>query len=116
MHDVQVNLIDAESAQALLGLGERVPARGVELRGEKNLLAGNAALAQSTPNALLVAVSLRRIDVAVPKLQCPADGVLALGTIGDLPDAEAERGDRCAIAQYPPAFVTAVCGVSRAAS
>ena len=51
------------------------------------------------PDALLVAVGLGGVDVAVAELERPADGVLALGAVGDLPDAESERRHLVAVGE-----------------
>ena len=81
----------------LLGLGDRIAARGTELRRYEHLVARDPALAQSLPDAFLVAVCLGRVDVSIPELERPADGVHALGAVRDLPHAEAEQRDRVAV-------------------
>jgi hypothetical protein len=56
--DVQVDPVDAEPAQAALGLGGRIPsAPRVELGRDEDVLARDAALAQGLADALLVAVA-----------------------------------------------------------
>ena len=60
---------------------------------------GDAAVAKRLADALLVAVGLGGVDVAVAELQRPADGVLALGPVGHLPDAEPERRHLVAIGE-----------------
>jgi hypothetical protein len=97
--DVEVDAIDAEPPEAALDLGDRILAAGIELRGEEDLLAGQAAPAQRLPDALLVAVRLRRVDVAIAELERPPHRVDALGPVGHLPDAQAEQGDLVAPAQ-----------------
>src|SRR4029077_13997114 len=86
--DVEVDVVDPESLQAALGLGDRVLSSGKELGGDEDLLARDAALAQPLSDALLVAVRLCRVDVSVAELERPADGIDTLAAVLDLPDAE----------------------------
>jgi hypothetical protein len=100
VHQVQVDLVDAEPAQALLGLGDRiaVPAR-IELGGDEYLVAGHAAVPQRPPDAFLVAVCLGGVDMPVAELERPADRVHARLAVRYLPDAEAEDGDLAPVGQ-----------------
>src|SRR4029453_1214795 len=66
--DVEGDLLDAPALQAAVRLGPRVVARGIELGGDEYALARHAAVAQSAPDALLVAVRLRSVDMAVAAL------------------------------------------------
>ena len=92
VHQVQVHLVDAELAQALLGLGDRVLAARVELGGDEHLVARHAAVPQRLADAGLVAVGLRGVDVPVTELKRHAHGVRAGRPVGNLPDAEPEHG------------------------
>src|SRR6185437_4018914 len=58
VHEVQVHLVDSQAAQALPGLGDRVAAPRIELRGDEHVLARHAAFAQRPADAFLVAVRL----------------------------------------------------------
>ena len=91
VHQVQVHLVDAELPQALLRLGDRVLAPGVELGGDEHLVAGHAAVPQGLADACLVAVGLGGVDVPVAELKRPAHRVLARRPVGHLPDAEPEH-------------------------
>ena len=101
MDDVEVDLVDAEPSQAALDLRRRVAARRVELGGDEHLLAGDTAVAKRTPDAPLVAVGLRGVDVPVSGFERPADRPLALGAIGDLPYAQPEQRDGVAVGKRP---------------
>jgi hypothetical protein len=98
--DVQVDVVDTEPLQAALGLRDRVVPRGRELGGDEHLLAWDTALAQPLPHAFLVAVRLRRVDVSVPELERPADGVHALCPVGHLPDAQADQRDLVPVREH----------------
>ena len=91
VHEVEVDLVHAEAAQAPLDLGRRVVATGEELRGDEHVLTRDSALTQRLADAGLVAVGLGRVDVAVAGLERPAHRVLAFRAILDLPDTEAEH-------------------------
>jgi hypothetical protein len=95
--DVEVDVVETQASETRLGLGDRIPAPGMELRRDEYLVARDPALAQGAPDALLVAVGLGSVDVAIAELERPADGVHALGPVRDLPHAEAEQRDRVAI-------------------
>ncbi len=105
--DVEVDLLDAEPLEAVLGLGGRVGARGIELRRDEDLVARDAAVAQRAADARLVAVGLRGVDVPVARLERPAHRVLTLGAVLDLPHAQPDRGDRVTVRQGPPPAVFA---------
>jgi hypothetical protein len=62
----------------------------MELRGDEDLLARDAAGADGGAHRGLVPVALRRVDVAVAGFERRADRSLAVGALGELPDAEAE--------------------------
>ncbi len=111
MDDVQIDLIYAEPSQALLSLGVGVLAAGIELGCEEYLLARHAAVMQRPADALLVAIRLRGVDVAIPELERPANRVLALGTVGHLPDAETEQ--RYLVAVGEPAGTAIARGAHR---
>ena len=98
--DVQVDLLEPKPIQAPLDLGLRVFASGVELRGDEDLVARHAAVAEGTADALLVAVGLRGVDVAVAELQRPANRVLAVRPVRDLPDTKAEKRDLVAVGEH----------------
>ena len=100
MDDVQVDLLDAEPFQAPLRLGLRVLPRRIELGGDENLLARHAAVAKGAADARLVAVCLGGVYMAVAELQRPADRVLGLGPVRDLPHAEAENRDLVAVCEH----------------
>src|SRR5436305_12627770 len=89
--DVQIDVVDPESLQAAFDLPNRVLPRRKELGGDEDLLARDTALAQPLSDAFLVAVGLCRIDVSVPDLERPADGVRAFAAARHLPDAKAEQ-------------------------
>ena len=78
--DVQVDLVDPEPVQAARASAGSCEAG--ELRRDEDVLAGHAALAQRPSDARLVAVRLRGVDVAVPELERPAHGLIALGPSG----------------------------------
>ena len=79
-----------EPLEAALNLRDWVSLCGIELGGYEHLIAGDAAFAQSLPDALLVAVGLGGVDVPVAELERPSDRVGALASVRHLPDAEAE--------------------------
>ena len=99
VNDVQIDLVELEPAEAALDLRHRVPAGRIELRGDEDLLAGDAAVSKRPPDAPLVAVGLRGVDVPVSGLERPANSALALGTIGNLPHAKPEDRDLRAVGE-----------------
>src|SRR5918994_2364088 len=103
--DVEVHLVDVQPFQAPLGLGLRVLPRRIELGSYEDLFARHAAVAQRAADALLVAVGLRSVDVAVAELERPANRVLALPPVRNLPDAEAEKRDLVAVGEYARASI-----------
>src|SRR5262245_42086639 len=56
--DVQVDVVDAEPPQAPFSFVGGVLVCGIELGGDEHLVAGHAALSQTLPDALLVAIVL----------------------------------------------------------
>ena len=100
MDDVEVDLVHAQPFEAALRLGLRVLARREELGREEDLIARHVAVAQRAADALLVAVGLRRVDMAVAELERRADRVLALRAVRHLPDAEAEQRDLVAVGEH----------------
>src|SRR5205807_6798857 len=89
-----------------LAIGARILVAWDERGREERLLRRHAACLERTPDAWLVAVRLRGVDVAVADFECPAHGSLALGTIGCLPDPEAEQGNAVAVGEHALAFAT----------
>jgi hypothetical protein len=98
--DVQVDVVDPEPLQAALDLGDRVLPPRKELGRDEHVLARNAALAQRLSDALLVAVSLRGINVPAAELKRPGNGIYALAAIRHLPDTKAEQRDLVAVRQH----------------
>lgn len=92
VHQVKVELVHAQAAQAHLGGSDRVSAARQAFGRDEYLFPGHAAVAERAADALLVPVCLRCVDVAVSGLERPADGVYALTAVWDLPDSEAEHG------------------------
>jgi len=107
--DVEVQLVDSQPFQAPPCLGLRVLPRRVELGGDEDLLARHAAVAQRATDALLVAIGLRRVDVAIAELERPANRVLALRPARNLPDAEAEERDLVVVGEDTCASVRGHC-------
>ena len=99
MDDVEVDVLDAQPLQAALRLHLGVLRAGMELRRDEDLLARDAAVAQGPADALLVAVGLRRVDVAVAELERPPHRVLGLRPFGHLPHAKREEGNLVAIGE-----------------
>ncbi|HEY1592888.1 MAG TPA: hypothetical protein VGF81_13920 [Solirubrobacteraceae bacterium] len=99
MDDVEVDVVDAETAEAPLGLCGRVLAGGIELRGDEHLFTRDATLAQPLADTLLVPIRLGCVDVAVAELERRPYGVHALGAVRHLPDAEAEHRHLGSVAQ-----------------
>jgi hypothetical protein len=98
--DVQVDALDPEPLEAAFKLSDGVFASWIELGGDEDLIARDIAFAQPLPHACLIAVRLGGVDVPVSELECPPDGVDALGAVRHLPDAKAEHWDRAAVAQF----------------
>jgi hypothetical protein len=114
--EVQVHLVNTEPPEALLGCGNRVitPPRlelgpWIELGGEKYLAARHAAVAERLSDALLVAVSLGRVDKAIPCVERPAYGVHARRSVGNLPDAQTEHRHLVSIGEDARAPVWGDC-------
>ena len=103
--DVQVDVVDTEPLEALLGFGRRIPVGRIELGRDEHLVARHATLAQPPSDALLVAVGLGGVDVPVPELECPSPGVDAFRTVGHLPDAEAKHRHLVAVREHASAPV-----------
>ena len=101
---VEVDLLDRRAARGCARARATGRARaGKELRGHEHLVAGHAAGAKRRADARLVAVVLRRVDVAVAGLERPAHGVLGLRPVRHLPDAESEQRHLDAAPQGPRA-------------
>ena len=114
--EVQVHLVNTEPPEALFGCGNRgiTPPRlelgpWIELGGEKYLAARHAAVAERLSDALLVAVSLDRVDKAIACVECPAYGVHARCSVGHLPDAQTEHGHLVSIGEDAGAPVWGDC-------
>ena len=106
MDDVEVDVVDAEPLEAPFRLGRRIGATaGIELRRHEELVTRDAALAQPLPDAFFVAVRLRRVDVPVAELERPPNGVHALGSVGNLPDPEADQRDLVPVGEHAPLSV-----------
>ena len=71
----------------------------VELGGDKQLLALDAAAPNGLAHAALIAVSRRSIDVAVPRLQSRQRGGYGRIPIRRLPGAKADAGNLHAVCQ-----------------
>jgi hypothetical protein len=94
---IEVDVAEVEARQGLLrprdgvvmGLGVRR-----QLRGEEDLLAGDAGVPDGAADAGLVAVSVGGVDVPVAHLEGGPDRVVGGVPVGNLPGAEAYLGDR----------------------
>ncbi len=93
MDDVQVDLVDAKPFETARRRVRGFFVRGKELGRDEDLVARDAALADALPDALLVAVRLRGIDVSIAELERPANSVHAFAAVRHLPDAEPEQRD-----------------------
>ena len=104
MNEVEVNVLQAEPAKARLERRDRVFAPGEELRRDEDLLAWHSALAETETDTLLVAVGLGGVDMPVPLLERPANGINTLPRVLDLPDAEPEHRDHIPIGKLMRSF------------
>jgi hypothetical protein len=98
--EVEVQIVDTEASEALLGLFSRVAAGRMKLRRDEDLGARHATLLESPTDACLVAVPLRRVDVSIAELECPSNRVDALRPVGNLPETETKRGNLTAVREY----------------
>jgi len=105
MDEVEVNVLQAEPAQARLKRGDRVFVLREELRRDKDLLAWHSALTETETDTLLVAVGLGGVDVPVPLLERPPNGINTLRRVLDLPDAKPEHRNRIPIGKLMRSFV-----------
>ncbi len=105
MHQVEVDLVEAEPLEAEGQLSRGVAPARVELRRYEHLVAGDATVAEALANAALVAVELGGVDVPVPELERPAHRVFARRSVGYLPNAQAEHGHLAAVRQHVSAAV-----------
>src|SRR5262249_41669251 len=99
MNDVEVDVVDTETLQALLDFGDRVARAWVELRRDEHLIARHAAVLQCPADTLFVAVSLCSVHVAVAEFESVAHGIDTLRSVGPLPHAEPEYRDSIPVAQ-----------------
>ena len=72
----------------------------MELGGDEHFVARQATFAQPLADALLVAVGLGRVDVSIPDVESPADGVHTFRPVGDLPYAEPEQRDPVPVGEH----------------
>ncbi len=121
--DVQVDVVHSQPAQAALRLGGGIAVAGIELGRDEHLFARRPAVAQRLADAALVAVGLGSVDMAIPELERPADGVDALRPVGHLPYAQPQQRDfvsvreparaplrGCLVAQHHPRRATPARG------
>src|SRR5580658_837361 len=86
-------MVHAEALQALLGRALHGGGREIsrrELGGDEDRVARNARIADGAPDLVLVAVHLRRVDVAVAELERFAHALIAAAS-RELPGAEPDR-------------------------
>src|ERR1700677_2711738 len=93
MDQVEIDVLEPQALQARFDLTNRVLGARVELRRDEDVTAVETTFPQALPDAFLVPVPLRRVDVAVAQLESPTDGVLRLAALGGLPDPEGEGGN-----------------------
>jgi hypothetical protein len=76
----------------------------VQLAGDEDLVSGQSGRGHCGADALLVAIHLRRVDVAVTGLERGQNGTFGLGG-RDLEDAEPELGDIDAVVEPDRGYV-----------
>ena len=103
MDQVEIDLLDRQPLEAALELRLRVATGRGELRRQEDLLPRDPTRPEPSPDAGLVAVALSRVDVPVPHLERPFDGLLDLPALGDLEDPEPHRGHLEARTDLDPA-------------
>ena len=94
VNDVEVDELQAEPTEAPFELDGGITSRRKELGCDEDLLARNAAFADSYADALLVAVRLSGVYVPLSGLERPTHGVDAFLLVLNLPDAEPKHGNR----------------------
>ena len=99
MHQVEVHVLEPQALEARLYLSDRILGAWVELCGDEDLVAIQAALTESFADALFVPVALGRVDMAIAQLKCPTDGVLGLGALGGLPHAKSKRWNLVSVSE-----------------
>ena len=102
VHEVEVDLVQAEELGALVegpqGVVEALI--GVpDLRRDEEVIARDAAAPDGFAHAALVLVHRRGVDVSVAALE-GAQRRIDGDVIGDLPDTEADLGDRPAVVHH----------------
>src|SRR5690606_21778819 len=97
--EVQVDVVEAQLLEALLdgAIGVAVPVVP-QLRGDEQFVARNSGCRDRPPDALLVAVDRRGVDVAVADFESVADDALRLDRV-NLEYAETELGDGLAVVE-----------------
>jgi hypothetical protein len=100
MDEVEVQVVDTEANEALLGLCGRVGAGRMKLRRDEDLRARHATLLESPTDACLVAVRLGSVDVSIAELECPANRVDAVRPVGNLPETKTKRGNLTSVREY----------------
>ena len=100
MDQVEVDILEAELTDAARErpLGAREIGRP-QLRRYPNVLAGNTAAPHALADAALVGVEPRRVDVAVARLERPANRFDRRLAVRDLPNAEADERQLTPIAK-----------------
>jgi hypothetical protein len=88
--EVEVDVVEAESLQALVELARRARVRRHELRRHEDVGARQVAAPHRRADARFVVVHRRGVDVSVSRLERPLDGPLRLASRGQLPHAEPE--------------------------
>ena len=97
----EVDVVGSQSRQGLLNGTERMTfavIRAPHLVDQEDLVARDATVRYGNAHALLVAVGLRRVDHAVPRIERGGDAALRLGVV-DPENAVAQLGHRDSVVQ-----------------
>src|SRR5262249_26448139 len=91
MEEEQVNTDHSRASEALVDGPGRSSGSGLQLGGDELLRSWQPTSPNGAADGRLVAIQLRRVDMAVAGLECPSDRILGLSAICDLPNAQSEQ-------------------------
>jgi hypothetical protein len=102
VHEIQIDVVELQPLSRPFERGRGLLVAGVgdpELRGDEDLVAGDAALPDGVPDRGFAAVGRGGVDQPIADVQRFGDASLALIQVGDLVHAEAERRHLDAVVQ-----------------
>lgn len=99
--EIEVDVIEAQPLEAPRELARRVRSKRHPFCRDEHLVPREGAVSERNADAALVPVGRRGVDVAIPGLERPLNGLFSIVALTNFPDPEAQHGHEDPVPEIP---------------